>query len=49
MSILIKGMTMPKTCGECIFRDYDYCVLTDKLVEPDDEPLKDCPVEEVKE
>ena len=25
MSILIKGMEMPKNCAECRFRQYEYC------------------------
>ena len=28
MSVLIKGMEMPKGCGLCRFDDYGYCTMT---------------------
>ena len=28
MSVLIKGMKMPKSCGLCKFDDYGYCTMT---------------------
>ena len=28
MSVLIKGMEIPKSCGVCIFDDYGHCIMT---------------------
>lgn len=51
MSILIKGMKMPKSCIECMFYrayslNYDYCCIssaTPKEYVPADCPLVDLP------
>ena len=47
MSILIKGMEMPKSCGRCMFsrrniHNIDWCVLTEKDL-PCDCPLVPIP------
>ena len=54
MSVLIKGMEMPKNCGECplIDQDYGICPMIDGYMfvgskRQDRHPL--CPLEEVKE
>ena len=28
MSVLIKGIKIPKSCGVCIFDDYGHCIMT---------------------
>lgn len=28
MSVLIRGMKIPKSCGVCIFDDYGHCIMT---------------------
>ena len=51
MSILIKGMEMPKGCKDCLIKDfdyYDYCPLLHRTVEHcGDERLPDCPLIEI--
>ena len=52
MSIIIKGMDMPKNCFQCSFNDGIYCCLIDNDTEalipkiPTDR-LKDCPLIEI--
>lgn len=53
MSVLVKGVDMPKNCGECPLMDPDYgtCPMIDGYAfvakRQDRHPL--CPLEEVKE
>ena len=60
MSVLIKGMEMPKNCKKCMFADFDdvefdyelYCAVSKKYADLDarDRPLGwACPLTEVKE
>ena len=49
MSVLIKGMPMPKSCGECFFYDNGCCSVTMYIVllkRGEDKP-KWCPLVEV--
>lgn len=49
MSVLIKGMRMPKSCGECFFYDNGCCSVTMYIVllkRGEDKP-KWCPLVEV--
>lgn len=52
MSILIKGMEMPKTCGECEARHLAKCGVTLQwLLGPEDyykTKKEDCPLVEIK-
>lgn len=50
MSVLIRGMTMPKNCLECVFYRttdpfYDYCMISS--VEPKGYVPNDCPLIQV--
>ena len=52
MSVLIKGMEMPKNCKECPFSDHEaWCLIPGDWREryycPDDERSDDCPLIEV--
>ena len=52
MSILIKGMEMPKNCKECPFSDHEaWCLIPGDWKEryycPDDEVSDNCPLVEV--
>ena len=38
MSVLIKGMKMPKSCSECGFECRAYCFLVDTVIESNDRP-----------
>lgn len=53
MSILIKGMEMPKNCGRCWFNKSSLsCAITGSCIDRDDENrerLDDCPFVEVPE
>ena len=60
MSVLIKGMEMPKNCKKCMFADFDdvefdyelYCAVSKKYADLDacDHPLGwSCPLVEVKD
>lgn len=44
MSILIKGMEMPKNCYECYFCTYGYCAHLDRYITNSQEIDKDCPL-----
>ena len=46
MSVLIKGMKMPKSCSECGFECRAYCFLVDTVIESNDRPDW-CPLVEV--
>ena len=48
MSVLIKGMEMPKSCGKCIFR-YEYiCMLNHEMVfKSTNNRHKNCPLIEI--
>lgn len=48
MSILIKGMKMPKNCDECGFEHRAYCFLVDTVIESNGRPDW-CPLVEVSE
>ena len=43
MSVLIKGMEMPKDCDDCRFHKSYYCVLTDIITNG----MQGCPLVEV--
>ena len=50
MSLLIKGMKMPKNCIECVFyrapsQDYDYCCISSAI--PKGYIPADCPLIEI--
>lgn len=52
MSVLIRGMEMPKNCKECPFSDHEaWCLLPGDWREryycPDDERSDDCPLIEI--
>ena len=49
MSILIKGMEMPKTCAECPLLDYSSCKVSNECggIDLPREEHKDCPLIEV--
>ena len=50
MSVLIKGMEMPKYCYTCPAYDYIHstcCVLHTEVKDLDDKRYKDCPLVEV--
>ena len=53
MSVLIKGMEMPKSCGRCWFNKSSLsCAITGSYIDRDDENrerLDDCPLVEVPE
>lgn len=46
MSVLIKGMKMPKTCMDCPFADgeYGWCDVDNSIGMCNDERSKDCPL-----
>lgn len=46
MSVLIKGMEMPKHCNECRFECRAYCFLADTVIESNGRPDW-CPLVEV--
>lgn len=50
MSILIKGIEMPKSCGKCpmFYQRLWYCNLEHRTVDNDDERSDWCPLIEVK-
>lgn len=48
MSVLIKGMKMPKSCSECGFEHRAYCFLVDTVIESNGRPDW-CPLAEVSE
>ena len=48
MSILIKGMEMPKTCNDCGLRDSFDCWITDSYIEARfSKRNEDCPLVEI--
>ena len=52
MSILIRGMKMPETCGSCSFfemphQDYPYCRLTNNDIYDWGKKQKNCPLIEL--
>lgn len=52
MSLIIKGMEMPKNCKECPFSDHQaWCLIPGDWREryycPDDEVSEHCPLSEV--
>lgn len=47
MSILIKGMEMPKNCYECDFCTYGYCPHLNSHVSNSQERDSDCPIIEL--
>ena len=52
MSVLIKGMEMPKNCKDCPFSDHEaWCLIPGSWREryycPDDERSNDCPLVEI--
>jgi hypothetical protein len=58
MSVIVKGMEIPKNCKECMFADMDdvdfdyvlYCTVNEKYVDLDmyDHPMGwDCPMIEI--
>lgn len=51
MSVLVKGMRMPKSCGECFFYDNGGCFVTMYIVllKRDEDKPKWCPLVEVSE
>ena len=51
MSVLVKGMDMPKSCGECFFYNDGGCVVTMYIVllKRDEDKPKWCPLEEVED
>lgn len=48
MSVIVKGMEMPKNCGRCWFNDSSLsCAITGSCIDRDDESrerLDDCPI-----
>ena len=51
MSVLVKGMRMPKSCGECFFYDDGGCFVTMNIVllKRDEYKPKWCPLVEITE
>lgn len=51
MSVLVKGMKMPKSCGECFFYNDGGCVVTMHIVllKRDEDKPKWCPLVELTE
>ena len=51
MSVLVKGMKMPKSCGECFFYNGGGCFVTMRIVllKRDEDKPKWCPLEEVED
>ena len=54
MSVLIKGMEMPKNCQECPFSDHEaWCLIPGdwhkRYYCPDDEVSEHCPLTEINE
>lgn len=51
MSVLVKGMKMPKSCGECFFYNGGGRFVTRSIVllKRDENKPKWCPLEEVEE
>ena len=51
MSVLVKGMKMPNSCGECLFYNGGGCFVTMSIVllKRDEDKPKWCPLEEVEE
>lgn len=51
MSVLVKGMKMPKSCGRCWFNNSSLsCAITGSCIDRDDENgdrLDDCPIVEL--
>ena len=49
MSILIRGMEMPKTCSDCELYQYGFCMVTKKVCDKAwTQRQDDCPLIEVK-
>lgn len=47
MSILIKGMEMPRGCDDCKLKSNGYCDITNRLIPYDGSRHGDCPLVEV--
>lgn len=45
MSVLIKGIDMPKSCGDCPCRENGYCCFTNVTIPYDGTRHANCPLE----